>query len=208
MKWPNIFPREAKFLHFMESQSVQALDVSRQLKIFIEVSNDQNASAEIDRLRASSKTLVTEITSELCRAFITPFDREDIQDFSDIMYNVPKVVHKIKNRIMMHKIPLEDSGFIKQADLIVQEAVVMHKLVGSLVHGKGSKGVIEGIDQLRELEQKGDEVHNRIIVDLFQSNKDIRVIVLQRDVCDMLERVVDRFRDAAGVALQIVLKHS
>ncbi|MFA5041151.1 MAG: DUF47 family protein [Bdellovibrionales bacterium] len=208
MKFPSLFPRETKFCEFMEIQAEQSLECAKQLRIFIEDSENKQARTEIDNLRASSKKVASEITFELCRSFITPFDREDIQNFSDYMYNVPKIAHRLKERILIHGLCVKEGDFIKQADLIVQEATVMQKLVQSLIKSKGSAVIIKGVNQLDELEHEGDIIHDKIMEVLFKSHNDLAAIVLRRDVCDMLEKAIDRFRDAAGVILQIVLKRS
>jgi uncharacterized protein Yka (UPF0111/DUF47 family) len=45
-----------------------------------------------------------------------------------------------------------------------------------------------------------------LLAALYASERDIRDLLIRRDIYDMLERVVDRFRDVSSVALQIVLK--
>ncbi len=210
MKLANLFPSEDKFYRLLEQQAAHALVCAQELKKFMDSDDDEGrirAAAAIDAVRANAKSVAADTTSELCRSFITPFDREDIQDFSDLMYKIPKIIQKVKDRILMHGIKKE-GDFIRQVDLILQEAQITETLVTALTSGKGSKGVMEGVNHLRELEQKGDEVRNELMVALFKSDRDIRDILLRRDIYDMLEKVVDRFRDAAGVALQIVLKHS
>lgn len=48
-----------------------------------------------------------------------------------------------------------------------------------------------------------------MLVSLFEDDSsDIRNLILRKDIYDMLEKVLDRYRDAAGIALQIVFKHS
>ncbi len=207
----SIFPSEHKFYDFLERQAAHACACARHLKEFMEspdAEGRERAAMEIDRQRTDAKALAGEITEELCRSFITPFDREDIQDFADIMYKIPKIIEKIKDRVMMHGISTRDGDFIRQVDLILQEAVATEELVKALISGKGSNRVTDQITKLRDLEQQGDAIRNELLVSLFKSDRDIKDIILHRDIYDMLEKVVDRFRDAAGVALQIVLKHS
>ncbi len=211
MKLASIFPSEHKFYGFLEQQAAHALACAQLLKEFMD-SPDQagreKAGAAINAQRTEAKVLAGEITSELCRSFITPFDREDIQDFADIMYKIPKIIEKIKDRVMMHDISTKDGDFGRQVELILLEAVATEELVQALISGKGSNRVTEQIAKLRDLEQQGDTIRNELLVSLFKSDSDIRDLILRRDIYDMLEKVVDRFRDAAGVALQIVLKHS
>ncbi len=211
MKFPSIFPKEEKFYQLLARHSLHASVCAQQLKAFMDATNEADrmkASAAIDAERAAAKALAAETTMELCRSFITPFDREDIQDLSDLLYKIPKIIEKVKERIVMHGISSSEGDFIRQVDLIVEEASVMDAVVTALISGKGSAGVIRNVERLRNLEQKGDTVRNELMVELFKSDRDIRDVLLRRDIYDMLEKIVDRFRDAAGVVLQIVLKHS
>lgn len=207
----SIFPSEHKFYDFLERQAAHSLACATHLKDFMSSPDDagrERAGKLIDEQRTQAKLLAGEITMELCRSFITPFDREDIQDFADIMYKIPKIIEKIKDRVQMHGISTDDGDFIRQVDLIVEEARATEELVKALISGKGSNRVTAQISKLRDLEQQGDTIRNELLVSLFKSDRDIKDILLRRDIYDMLEKVVDRFRDAAGVALQIVLKHS
>lgn len=211
MKFPSIFPKEEKFYKLLAQHSLHASACAQQLKVFMDATNEADrmkASSAIDGERAAAKALAAETTMELCRSFITPFDREDIQDLSDLLYKIPKIIEKVKERIVLHGISSSEGDFIRQVDLIVEEASVMDAVVTALISGKGSAGVIRNVERLRNLEQKGDTVRNELMVELFRSDRDIRDVLLRRDIYDMLEKIVDRFRDAAGVVLQIVLKHS
>ena len=55
---------------------------------------------------------------------------------------------------------------------------------------------------------KGDLMLGELLVSLFNEGHTVRDLILRKDIYDMLEKVIDRYRDAAGVALRIVLKHS
>lgn len=207
----SFFPKEDKFYKLMEALSSEVYNSTICFKEFIESKNPsdmQTAVAKIQTIRSQSKVTSSKITEELCRSFITPFDREDIQDITNILYKIPKIIEKVSERITMHGMGVEGGDFSYQAELIVQEATAMRTLLNALIAGKGSKDVLESVDLLKDLEQKGDKVRNELIVALFKSDRDIREIILRRDIYDMLEKVVDRFRDVASVALQIVLKHS
>ena len=44
--------------------------------------------------------------------------------------------------------------------------------------------------------------------DLYHGNYDAKQIVFLRDLYDLLEKVIDRCRDAGNIILQVVLKYS
>lgn len=210
-KLPFLKPKENKFCVLLEELSAQALHCARHLKTFIEnadAAKQADAGRAIDASRARSKELTGQITAELCRTFITPFDREDIQDIAADLYRIPKTIQKIKERLSMHGISSVKGDFSLQTDLIILEAEAMEEMMRELTRGHDDERVIAKAAQLQELENRGDAVLGDLLVALFRDNTDARDLILRKDIYDMLERVIDRYRDAAGVALQIVLKHS
>ena len=207
----SFFPKEDKFYKLMETMASEVYESAAAFKTFVESKNPaemEKAKAKILEIRARSKATSAKIAEELCRSFITPFDREDIQDISNLFYKIPKIIEKIAERITMHGMSLDGGDFTHQADLILKEAEATKILLDALISGKGSKIVLDNVNLLKDLEHKGDRIRNELIVALFKSDRDIKEIILRRDIYDMLEKVVDRFRDIAGVALQIILKHS
>lgn len=210
-KLPFLKPKDNKFCVLLEGLSSQARECALHLKTFVE-STDAAAQAQagtaIQAARRRSKELTSQVTAELCRTYITPFDREDIQDIAADLYKIPKTIDKIKERLSTHNIASVKGDFSRQIDLIILEAEAMEDMVRELTKGHDNDRVIAKAAVLQELENKGDIVLGELLVTLFRDSTDTRDLILRKDIYDMLEKVVDRYRDAAGVALQIVLKYS
>ena len=151
------------------------------------------------------------ITQELWKTYITPFDREDIQAFAFELYKIPKIIEKVKERMQLPGLGAGRDDFVRQINVIMQEADAMQEMVRAMVH-KDDEAVRVKVALLYELEIRGDAILKTLLVDLFSVQRpdgiDARDLILRRDIYDMLERGVDRYRDAAAVALRIVLKHS
>jgi uncharacterized protein Yka (UPF0111/DUF47 family) len=211
-KLPFLKPKDNKFCVLLEGLSTQARECAVHLKTFVESTDagqQAKAAEAITSSRRRSKELTGQITAELCRTYITPFDREDIQDIAADLYKIPKTIEKIKERLSTHGINSVKGDFSRQIDVIVQEAEAMEEMVRELTKaGHDDERIIAKAQQLQELENKGDAILGELLVALFKDNTDARDLILRKDIYDMLEKVVDRYRDAAGVALQIVLKHS
>jgi uncharacterized protein Yka (UPF0111/DUF47 family) len=209
---PFLKPKDNKFCVLLEGLTSQARACAIHLKTFVEstdVSAQEQAAAAITAARRKSKDLTAQITAELCRTFITPFDREDIQDIAADLYKIPKTIEKIQHRLSSHGILSVKGDFSRQIDVIVQEAEAMEEMMRELIKpGHDDKRIFTVARHLQELENKGDAILSELLVELFKGNTDARDLILRKDIYDMLEKVVDRYRDAAGVALQIVLKHS
>ena len=206
----SFFPREEKFYTLLSRQAEFArISTDNLTSLFL--STDSEKDAAFNRIKAAksgAKATSLEITKELCHTFVTPFDREDIQDIADNLYRIPKTIEKIAERVLLHNIPANQGDFDRQVKLIAGEAEVMTELISALISKNANKTVIEKAEKLNELEQTGDEIRNHLLKSLYSTERDIRDLLIRRDIYDMLEKVVDRFRDVASVALQIVLKHS
>lgn len=210
-KLPRLLPKEDKFCALLGQLSFEARNAARHLQIFVEsqnVKDRQQAALAISNSKNTAKEITTDITRELCRTFITPFDREDIQNLASDLYKIPKTIEKIKDRLSMHDIASQGGDFSRQVALIVQEADAMEEMIRELATGKNNTKVVARANILQELEHKGDAILSELLVSLFRDTTNPRDLILRKDIYDMLERVIDRYRDASDVALQIVLKHS
>lgn len=207
----NLLPREDKFFITMRALSDEAQTGAVLLRQFVNAPDSVARDVigqQIAACKAQSKKLLETITRDVSLSFITPFDREDIQEFSAHLYKIPKTIDKIRERLDLHGIKSDQGDFMRQIDLIVQEATAMQDIVTSLTHKGASKTILDKVAVLNDLEGHGDTVLGQLLVNLFNANGDVRDMLLRKDIYDMLEKVLDRYRDAAGVALQIVLKHS
>jgi uncharacterized protein Yka (UPF0111/DUF47 family) len=205
-----ILPSGDKFLTYLSQMAQKADKCGHHLKAYIVATDDKGRKAAANSIlesRARAKTLMAEITRELSRSFVTPFDREDIQDFAMELYKIPKIIEKVQNRIELHGIKDEHGDFHKQIDLIVQEADAMEEMVKNLVEGNNKRKVQDQVSFMYDLEHRADGILSELLGELFNSDRSPRDLILRKDIYDMLEKVIDRYRNAAGIALQIVLKH-
>lgn len=211
MKLADLLPRQDKFSHLLESLSKAAHISACYLKTYIETKDTAEREAVgklIETCKANSKELLSSITQSLCQTYITPFDREDIQEFAVHLYKITKTIDKVRERIALHGISVEDGSFSRQVGLICLEAVAMNEMVEALGKGKASRLIIDKTDILLDLEMKGDELLAELLVTLFSQETSARELILRKDIYDMLEKVIDRYRDAGNIAVEIVLKHS
>lgn len=210
MKLAHLLPRQDKFSHLLASLSKASYISACYLKSYIEAQPDERPAIakNIQGCKANAKELLSSITQSLCQTYITPFDREDIQEFAVHLYKITKTIDKVRERISLHDLSLSDGNFARQVDLICLEGIAMNDMVEALNKSKASKMIIEKTDLLLDLESKGDDLLAELLVDLFSKETSARELILRKDIYDMLEKVIDRYRDAGNIAVEIVLKHS
>lgn len=211
MKLIDILPREEKFYRLLEALAAKSHASTLLLKELLETENPEELARlrkEIAAAKADAKKTAESITSEVCRTFITPFDREDIQAFAIDMYKIVKIIDKISDRMTTHQLRPRYQDFNRQAEIILKEADAMAMVVNELSNGRNTKSIYEKTAILHDLEDQGDVLLGKLIADLFYNIQDTRELILRKDLYEMMENVIDYYRDAANVALQIILKHS
>ncbi len=208
----NLLPREDKFYKLLKDLESHTNTSCRLLKSLVDNRHDQDAiqqaSEGIYKAKRDAKKSLEVITQEICRTLITPFDREDIQEFSSALYNIPKLNAKITDRMLTHNIYPFNGDFNKFVEIIEREAEAMSAVVNELQGKLNAKTITAKAAILHELEDQGDVVLGQLIASSFHDISDVRELILRKDIYEMMEDVTDLYRDAANVALQIILKHS
>ena len=67
--------------------------------------------------RRRDKEITQELTEQLCKTFITPLEREDIQALAAALYKIPKTVEKIGERIVIFPSELHGLSFKKPSGI-------------------------------------------------------------------------------------------
>ena len=208
----NLVPREDKFYKLISELEVHANASARLLKELIEKRSEAVVIAEISKAilshKREAKKVLESLNMEVARTLITPFDREDIQAFSVLLYNIPKQIEKIKDRIVTHDVHPFNGDFNKFVNIIDRQADALAAVVAELSDKFDPRALSAKAAVLDELEDQGDVVLGQLIASSFHDIQDVRELILRKDIYEMLEDVTDLYRDAANVAHQIVLKHS
>lgn len=208
----NLLPREDKFLKMLQDMEHAANRSARLLKKLVENRDDEaiveESSKEIYKYKREAKKTLETLTQEICRTLITPFDREDIQEFGVVLYNIPKLITKISDRLITHTIHPYNGDFTQFVALIDRQAEAMSAVIRELSGKLNSRTVNAKAAILHELEDQGDILLGQLIASSFHDIEDVRELILRKDIYEMLEDVTDQYRDAANVAMQIILKHT
>jgi len=159
--------------------------------------------------RRKDKRLTQELTEHLCKTFVTPLEREDIEALSNSLYKIPKTVQKIAERILLcPRDILKDELLNEQVNILDQASSLVVKMVKLLRSGPSLEDVVEMNSRLQQLEGEADKLVTRMLQELYQGRREAKEVIILKDVFELLERAIDRCRDAGNTVFQIVLKSS
>ncbi|MFK3649190.1 DUF47 domain-containing protein [Lysobacter enzymogenes] len=202
-----IFGQGNQFYTLLEEASVAAHDATRALHEMLKAADRQPALDAFKLARQRERETSDKISQELVDSFITPIEREDIEALSSALYKIPKQVEKFADRYSLATRHLEQIDFAPRAAMLEQAAGVVVKMVHQLRHLK-----LEPMkalnDQLRALENEADRLMLELYRDIYSGQLDNLQMFLLKEFFEILEKAIDRCREAGVVAYQIVLKNS
>ena len=158
--------------------------------------------------RREDKRITQELTEALSKTFITPLEREDIQALGSALYKIPKTVEKIGERILISPQDLHGRSFRKQVELLDQAAEAVLAMVKQLRKGTDIRTAREMNARLQTIEGDADKLELDLLRDLYHGDYSPKHIIFLRDLYELLEKVIDRCRDAGNIILQVVLKYA
>jgi len=144
------------------------------------------------------------------KTFVTQLEREDIEVLSGALYRVPKTVEKFVERFIICSALVKDVDFSRHIVLLNQataQLLAMVKLLRDL--GQGRLEQTKDMNRnLQQIEGNADKLALELLADLYSGKYDATRVLALRDLYDLLEKIVDRCRDAGNVVTHIVLKNS
>ena len=158
--------------------------------------------------RREDKRITQELTEALSKTFVTPLEREDIQALAASLYKIPKTVEKIGERILISPQDLHGRSFRKQVELLDQAAETVLAMVKQLRKGPDIAKTREMNAHLQAIEGDADKLELELLHDLYHGDYSAKHIIFLGDLYDLLEKVIDRCRDAGNIILQVVLKYA
>lgn len=202
---------DEKFFDLLEASAQQA-DSSVHHLVDLLGKLQQNESpqdlAKFAESRREDKRITQELTEQLSKTFITPLEREDIQELAAALYKIPKTVEKIGERILISPQDLHGWSFRKQVELLDQAAEAVLAMVKQLRKGMNIQTARDMNDKLQTIEGEADDLELELLRDLYQGDYSPKHIIFLRDLYELLEKVIDRCRDAGNIVLQVVLKYA
>ena len=151
-----------------------------------------------------------EVVQAVRRTFVTPFDRGDIQGLISRMDDTIDQMKKAAKAIVLFEMSEFPPEFRAMADASLRCANLLQEAVPLLVAiSPNVNRINELCEQIRRVEGEADDIHDAGVTELFRTtpaDQALRFIAF-REVFDLLEKVVDRFDDAANEIESIVVEH-
>ncbi|HNW56861.1 MAG TPA: DUF47 family protein [Bacteroidales bacterium] len=203
-------PKDHSFFPLFESGAqnlVKASELLKELMISKGFEEHERIHKVIKDIEHVGDDLTDEIYNQLNKSFITPFDREDIHELAAHIDDVVDSINGISRRVCLYKpktlIPIyeEMAGVIYEAAKEIEAAIYCLK---DPITNK--EKIAQACENVTILEHKADELYYVGISALFQEEEDVKELLKNNKILEILERCVDEEEDVTDTLKAILIK--
>lgn len=203
------FGKDPKFFELLNGLAFEAHRSATALSQFISDASSPSIQHELRDARQKSKRQFEEISEMVVLTFVTALEREDIEALSNALYRITKPIEKFVERLQISNGLVTSGDFVAQTDVIKQASETVVELVRQVRKFGNLEHVRKLNAQLQAAEAEADRIELQLLKGLYTSTpSDTLKILVMRDLYDLLEKTIDRFRDVGNVVMHIALKNS
>jgi len=203
-------PKDHAFFPLFEQDAQNLIRTTEVLKLLMATEDpalQENYINKIKELEKIGDDITHHIFDQLNKSFITPFDREDIQQFASNIDDVVDTINGAAQRIRLYKPKTYIPVYLEFAEIICQAAKEIEFSVNLLTDPSGNKDKItKSCISINTLENKADELYHIGISLLFENEKDPFELIKKKEILETLEKAVDKAEDVSDAIKTILVK--
>ncbi|WP_165023739.1 MULTISPECIES: DUF47 domain-containing protein [unclassified Dysgonomonas] len=206
-------PKETKFFPLL-SEMTEVISAASDLIVeCVQTAADHNSAVEyykkIKEQERRGDQIQNQIFEELNNTFITPFDREDINNLSSKMDDVTDLINSCAKRIMLYSPKTMPESAVRLALLVKESAACLNLAIKELdVLKKSPAKIKEYCAQLDVIETKADDVYEHFLIDLFENETNAIEVIKLKDILHELERATDAAETVGKIIKTIIVKYT
>lgn len=203
--------KEKEDLFFRLMREDMAL-VAETAKLYCNLMNDftdvETKAHKIKEMESQCDNKVHEITAELNKAFITPFDREDIYRIVQKLDDVADMLEIAATQFYIYNVDKLREGAMEMADVLTKIIAKMVELFNELSKFKKTTRIKELCIEIHSLENENDDIYRRCLYHLFRDETVSTLDIIKwKDLYQMMEDAVDACSHVAELTEGTVMKH-
>ena len=203
-----LFSPKDKFFDLLEASAEEARASVKALIHLIENPRHVSSLEEFSASRRKEKQIASEISDAVCTTFVTALEREDIEALSQALYKIPKTVEKIGERIVLAPHLLAGVDLSRHAAMLDGATLSVTVMVTAMRKGWDIDEMRAHNAKLQAIEGEADRMMFELLKPLYNGSTEPLKALFIKDLFELLEKVIDRCRDAGNVINQIVLKNT
>ena len=196
------------FFDLLESSAKEAHLCSQILNKLLKNPTQSATLHELREARQRNKQITEKIDTLVVKTFVTALEREDIESLAHVLYKIPKPLEKFAERFLISSSTISEVDFLKQAQMLENASMTVLEMVRALRSVTNFEQIKKLNTKLQQAEAEADTLELELLRDLYRSSQVPLKIFIVKDLYELLEKVMDRCRDAGTVITHIMLKNA
>ncbi len=202
-------PRDGNFFEIFNAHARYIVDGSHALEKLIENLEDaEHHRRNVKVIEKSADKLTQDCNDLLHKTFITPLDRDEIQQLINTMDDIIDVIEDVANTITLYDVKALPDDAIEFARLSTRTAIQVQKAVCMLSDMRQAQQILQCCKEIDELESEVDRLLRIAISRLFREEEDVKTLIKLKSVYELLETITDKCEDTAKIIQGIVLENA
>jgi predicted phosphate transport protein (TIGR00153 family) len=211
-----LMPKEERFFDLFEKHAAIVVAGAESLRGLVQGgASTERHCRDIFRLESEADDVTREVITAVRRAFVTPFDRTDIQDLISSMDDAIDQMNQTAKTITLFEVKSFEPQMQQMSEAILEAAQLVLQAVPLLRSLSANATRLNTLTaKIISIEEQADDIHNQGLKALFQANREAEGnagqanamrYIIGAEVYDHLEKVVDRFEDVSNEINSIVI---
>jgi predicted phosphate transport protein (TIGR00153 family) len=204
-------PKEKKFYAMFNHAAENTIEASAALvKLFnsSELEDRRALGLTIKAIEKKGDEFTNRIFDVLNQSFITPFDREDINELTSTIDDVVDLIYSLSGKVEVYRCTVFSTFMKEMVGLIHQGCLQIKVAVGGLEDTKNSHKVLKACKEMNKLESRIDEYYHMAISSLFENEKDPIELIKQKEIIQNIEKIANKIEDVSDVVKTILVKYA
>jgi uncharacterized protein Yka (UPF0111/DUF47 family) len=202
-------PREKIFFDFFQ----QGAEICDKLAVIlfdiIHEKKERGVQVSLSRnLKRESYELTNKTLKRLNLAFMTPVDREDIQNISILLNKIARTITKGCSFLNTYQLSTFNDMQKAQTATLVEATHELKYAISLFRNFKNTDAISQSSDRMDSIETKGDEIICDAMSDLFSGKYDALTVIKLRDLYKDVEQALDLCFFLSDTLVNISLKHT
>src|SRR5450759_840374 len=200
-------PKDSSFYELFTTSAEHLIEGSKELTrlLGVERSEREAAAGRMRDLEHAADESTHAIMRKVNSSFITPFDREDIYRLASKLDDCMDLMEAAADLIVLYRIGDLPDGISAQVEVLARMAELTADAMPRL---RAMGDLSEYWSEISRLENQADQIHRRLVAELFSNGKDAITVLKLKEVIDELEAAADAFETAAHTVESIAVKES
>jgi len=203
-----LLPRDERFFDLFEKAAGVVLAGAETLmQMLNDFDNAEQYRKRIGDLEHEGDAVIHAVMDKLNRAFVTPFDQEDIRAIASRLDDIIDFTQAAAERLLLYRVKQPYPASIELTGVLVQTVQQVQLVVGLLRDLSNRRAIVEGCIEINRLENAGDHIYRAALGQLFEDG-DLLELMRWKEIIEQIEQSIDQCEDLADVIESVVVKHA